>query len=246
MRPYIGGSQTNDFLELTFGYNGFGRLTGQETGSVTGGGGTATGGMWGATGLLRLFGSDFATQISWLLPAALGMLVVGVVVTWRRPRVDAARATVLLLGGTLLVTGLAFSLGAGIIHPYYSVALAPAIGGLVGIGAAMLWAARGAWWARIVSAVIVLVEHRLGGRAALGGDDLPAVADAGRRRRGSARCGGARRRAPDRGAHADRDRRVAGRRARRSRGVRREHHADAAHRIAAYRGTRRVARLGDR
>jgi 4-amino-4-deoxy-L-arabinose transferase-like glycosyltransferase len=156
MRPYIGGSQTNDFLELTFGYNGFGRLTGQETGSVTGG--AAAGGMWGATGLLRLFGSDFATQISWLLPAALGMLVVGLVVTWRRPRVDAARATVLLLGGTLLVTGLAFSLGAGIIHPYYSVALAPAIGGLVGVGAALLWAARGAWWARIVSAVIVLAS----------------------------------------------------------------------------------------
>src|SRR6202034_1142249 len=39
MRPYIGGSQTNNFLELTFGYNGFGRITGDETGSVTGGGG---------------------------------------------------------------------------------------------------------------------------------------------------------------------------------------------------------------
>ncbi len=38
-RPYIGGSQENSFLELTFGYNGFGRLTGDETGSVGGGGG---------------------------------------------------------------------------------------------------------------------------------------------------------------------------------------------------------------
>ena len=37
-RPYIGGSQTNSFLELTFGYNGLGRLTGNETGSVGGGG----------------------------------------------------------------------------------------------------------------------------------------------------------------------------------------------------------------
>ena len=35
-RPYIGGSQTNSILELTLGYNGFGRLTGNETGSVTG------------------------------------------------------------------------------------------------------------------------------------------------------------------------------------------------------------------
>src|SRR5699024_1988555 len=37
-RPYVGGSQTNSFLELTFGYNGFGRLAGNETGSVGGGG----------------------------------------------------------------------------------------------------------------------------------------------------------------------------------------------------------------
>ena len=155
LRPYIGGSQTNDFLELTFGYNGFGRLTGQETGSVTGGFGGGAG-AWGATGLLRLFGTDFATQISWLLPAALAFLVVGLVVTRRAARTDASRATVLLLGGTLVVTGLAFSLGAGIIHPYYSVALAPAIGGLVGIGASMLWTARAAWWARIAAAVVLL------------------------------------------------------------------------------------------
>ena len=33
-RPFIGGSQHNSILELTLGYNGFGRLTGEETGSV--------------------------------------------------------------------------------------------------------------------------------------------------------------------------------------------------------------------
>lgn len=33
-RPYIGGSQNNSIIELTLGYNGFGRLNGNETGSV--------------------------------------------------------------------------------------------------------------------------------------------------------------------------------------------------------------------
>ena len=33
-RPYIGGSQTNSILELTFGYNGLGRINGSEVGSV--------------------------------------------------------------------------------------------------------------------------------------------------------------------------------------------------------------------
>ena len=37
-RPYIGGSQSNSILELTLGYNGLGRLTGEEVGSVGGGG----------------------------------------------------------------------------------------------------------------------------------------------------------------------------------------------------------------
>jgi len=45
-RPYIGGSPTNSILELTLGYNGIGRLTGNEVGSVTGGGNTGTAGQW--------------------------------------------------------------------------------------------------------------------------------------------------------------------------------------------------------
>ncbi|MFL6098963.1 MAG: glycosyltransferase family 39 protein [Actinomycetales bacterium] len=73
-RPYIGGSQTNSVWELIWGYNGLGRLTGEETGSV-GGGGTNGAGMWGSTGLTRLFDGDIGGQIAWLLPAALVLLV---------------------------------------------------------------------------------------------------------------------------------------------------------------------------
>ena len=51
-RPYIGGSQNNSVLNLIFGYNGFGRLTGSESGSVVGGGGAGSAGQWGPTGLL--------------------------------------------------------------------------------------------------------------------------------------------------------------------------------------------------
>ena len=75
MRPYIGGSQNNSFLELTFGYNGLGRITGDETGSVGGGGGG--GGNWGATGLGRMFNAEIGGQISWLIPAALILLAAG-------------------------------------------------------------------------------------------------------------------------------------------------------------------------
>jgi 4-amino-4-deoxy-L-arabinose transferase-like glycosyltransferase len=139
-RPYIGGSQNNSLWNLIFGYNGFGRLTGNENGSV--GGGTQAGSRWGPTGLTRLFNSDFGGQISWLLPAALILLVAGLVLTARRVRTDRTRAALLLWGGWLVVTGAAFSLGQGIIHPYYTIALGPAIGALIGIGAVTLWSRR--------------------------------------------------------------------------------------------------------
>lgn len=80
-RPYFGGSQTDSFLELTFSYNGLGRLTGNETGSVVpgGSGGTAQGGMWGETGLFRLFSSGFNDQITWLALFAFAGIIVGII-----------------------------------------------------------------------------------------------------------------------------------------------------------------------
>ncbi|MDQ6897456.1 MAG: glycosyltransferase family 39 protein, partial [Actinomycetota bacterium] len=140
LRPYVGGSQTNSFLELTFGYNGLGRITGNETGSVGGGGGT--GGNWGATGLGRMFDSEIGGQISWLIPAALILLAVGLFLRGRAPRIDARRAAYLAWGAWLVVTLLTFSLMAGIFHAYYTIALAPAIAALVGMGAAEAWERR--------------------------------------------------------------------------------------------------------
>ena len=147
-RPYIGGSNHNSILELTFGYNGLGRLTGTaNNGAVNGG----TGGFSsGQTGAGRLFGSEMGSQISWLLPAALMALAALAWLTARRARTDALRASVIVWGGWLLVTGTVLSFASGIIHPYYTVALAPAIAALVGIGVVTLWRRRSdeaaRWW----------------------------------------------------------------------------------------------------
>ena len=152
-RPYIGGSQRNSILELTFGYNGLGRLTGNETGSVTGGGG---GGRWGATGWTRLFDDEIGGQITWLIPSALILLSAGLVVA-RRVRTDAVRAQLLMWGTWLIVTGLTFSFMAGIFHAYYTVALAPAVAGCVAAGAGVLWERRHRIEARAVLAVATAV-----------------------------------------------------------------------------------------
>ena len=139
-RPYFGGSTNNNILQLAIGYNGLGRLDGNETGSV--GGGTGGVGWGGATGLIRLFQSEFGGQISWLLPAALIALAAMVWMSRRAVRTDRIRAAALLWGGWVLITGLVFSYMSGIIHPYYMVALAPGIGALVGVGAMEFWRAR--------------------------------------------------------------------------------------------------------
>ena len=167
-RPYIGGLTTNSVLQLAFGYNGLGRLDGNETGSVGFAAGRGSGPSFsGGTGLARLFGSDMGSQISWLLPAALIALAALAWVAlrparagrWpRRPaRDNRAAATVLLWGGWLLVTGLVFSFMSGIIHPYYTVALAPAIGALAGIGAVLGWRSRDRLAARLVLAAALAV-----------------------------------------------------------------------------------------
>ncbi|MFF4657536.1 glycosyltransferase family 39 protein [Streptomyces sp. NPDC001381] len=165
-RPYIGGSQNNSFLELTFGYNGLGRLNGEETGSVGGGGGNT--GQWGETGWDRMFNSEIGGQISWLLPAALILLVGGLVATLPHSRLRSSggtpmlkrtsttRGLFLVWGGSLLITMVVFSYMAGIFHQYYTVALAPYMAAVIGMGAGILWEKRSELWASITLAASVV------------------------------------------------------------------------------------------
>ncbi len=135
-RPMIDGSPDNSILNLIFGYNGFGRLSGG------GAGGGAGGNFSGSTGIFRLFNDLMGAQASWLLPAAAVVLVGGLAWRWRAPRTDRLRAALVMWGGWLLVSGAVFSFSTGVIHTYYTVELAPAIAALVAIGAAVLWQRR--------------------------------------------------------------------------------------------------------
>jgi 4-amino-4-deoxy-L-arabinose transferase-like glycosyltransferase len=155
-RPFIGGSSKNSILDLTFGYNGLTRITGSSGGAGGGGGGGGGTAFGGSSGLGRLFGDSMGTQISWLLPASLIALVAGLWLTRRAPRTDRTRAAIILWGTWLLVSGAVFSFMGGIVHPYYTVALAPAIGALIAIGGRALWHARDTIVARFALAAGVL------------------------------------------------------------------------------------------
>jgi 4-amino-4-deoxy-L-arabinose transferase-like glycosyltransferase len=161
-RPMIDGSSSNNIFNLIFGYNGLGRVFGGSGDGGTGGGGHGIGGgigssFGGATGPLRLFNSLMGGQASWLLPAALIALVAGLLARRGSPRTDRTRAALLLWGSWLVVTALVFSESSGIIHTYYTVALAPAIGALVAIGGWQAWQHRASGWARAMVGVTIAV-----------------------------------------------------------------------------------------
>ncbi|SDI15358.1 4-amino-4-deoxy-L-arabinose transferase [Actinokineospora alba] len=152
-RPYIGGSTDNTVLDLALGYNGLGRIFGGG-----GGGGMGNTAFGGDTGPLRMFGAAFGSEISWLLPAALIGLVAGLWFSRRRPRTDRTRAALVLWGGWLVVTAAVFSFMEGITHPYYAIALAPAVAALVAIAGQELWRGRDHLPARVALAAMVAVS----------------------------------------------------------------------------------------
>ena len=183
-RPYFGGSQTDSFIELTFSYNGLGRLTGNETGSVIPGAsealsGGSQGGMWGKTGLFRLWTSNFGDQITWLAPIAFAAIILGLIAATlakkgqvyfgrfylgkRGHEVDPdtvariRRAQIVIFGTWLVVTWLVFSFMAGIFHAYYTVALSPAIAALVAICGASLLALRDRPWMPGITGLLIAV-----------------------------------------------------------------------------------------
>ena len=154
-RPYVGSTTDNSALSLALGYNGLGRVTGQEGGTSTGGG--LGGAFSGTPGLWRLLNDALGDQGGWLLAFALvgGVSALVAAVVARRRRELAALTVV---GGWFLTAAAIFSFSSGIIHTYYLSALAPALAGLVGIGAVSLWrdARRGRVWAALPLAALAL------------------------------------------------------------------------------------------
>ena len=129
-RPWVGGSAVDSPLDLALGYNGLGRLTGNES--------SAGVRVAGAQSPLRLLGSA-ADQFGWLLPAAIIGLVAGLVLRRDRPRTDPVRAALVLWAGWALPTAGVFSVMQGVWHSYYTVELAPAVAALTALGAVLLW-----------------------------------------------------------------------------------------------------------
>ncbi len=174
-RPYIAGSTDNSFMNLVFGYNGFGRLLGDHNGG--GGWGSRPAdcpvpefvtqmrermahhhggfGPFGADpGLSRLFTGEWGFEISFLLPAALSALVLALISRGRAPRSDLMRVGLIVFGGWMLVDGLVLA-EMKRAASYYSLSMAPAVAATLALGAIEMWRRRDRWTGRAGLAVLV-------------------------------------------------------------------------------------------
>ncbi len=141
-RPFIGGSRNNSTIELALGYNGLGRLTGEDA-SRTLSGPTATLAQNPDPGFLRFLQPQFSGQMGWFIPFA----VVGIALTlWylrRRPRLAAKNALLLFTSVWFVSATTVVAHMSGILHPYYSLTSVPPMCCLASIGLVYLVRRRG-------------------------------------------------------------------------------------------------------
>jgi 4-amino-4-deoxy-L-arabinose transferase-like glycosyltransferase len=156
-RPYIGGSTDNTVLDLALGYNGISRILGHHRESTSFGdwGGSGPQAFGGRTGLHRLFTGEMADEISWLFLAALFVAAFGTYLALRRLLGRGELCALVMWGGWLVVTGVVFSFMGGTVHPYYTVALAPPIAALVGVGGMWAWRRRSGWDGRFALSAMI-------------------------------------------------------------------------------------------
>jgi 4-amino-4-deoxy-L-arabinose transferase-like glycosyltransferase len=133
-RPYADGSTNDSLYAQVFVYNGFGRF-GDQTPTLIlrtelAPDSTIPAAPPPAAG--RLFSGDLGRDTGWLLPAALAAGLAGVIGLRRRPRGDPLRACFVLWGSWLLTLAVVFSV-ITTLQTYYTAALAPAIGALIGV-----------------------------------------------------------------------------------------------------------------
>ena len=156
-RPYIGGSTNNNVLNLALGYNGVDR--------IVGGGNKVSHGHpsgWSThAGVLRILSAEMGYEVSWLLPAVAIAIVAAVYLAVRRrlSRLEAAGFVTWTVW--FVVCTVVFSYMTGMVHPYYTIALAPAAGALIGLAAVL---SRSAAMAMVVAAAgwAIVLLHRAG------------------------------------------------------------------------------------
>lgn len=133
-RPFIGGSRSNSIWELTLGYNGLDRLTGQEASRTTSGASAALEANLDP-GITRFLQPQFSGQFGWFLPLAIAGLGITVLFLIRRQGTAKQRSFLMLCATWFVCSSTVLAMMSGIVHPYYTISTVPSLSCLAAFAA---------------------------------------------------------------------------------------------------------------
>ena len=136
-RPFVGGSRSNSFWELTLGYNGLDRLTGEDATHTM----SATGEVLATKldpGFTRFLQPQFSGQFGWFLPIAIAGLGIAVIFMIRRYGTTEQRAFLMLGAAWFLSSATVLAMMSGIVHSYYAITVVPSLSCLAAFAAVYL------------------------------------------------------------------------------------------------------------
>ncbi|MBT8158991.1 MULTISPECIES: glycosyltransferase family 39 protein [Arthrobacter] len=125
-RPFVGGSRSNSFWELTLGYNGLDRLSGEDATHTM----SATGEVLATKldpGFTRFLQPQFSGQFGWFLPIAITGLGIAILFVIRRYGTTVQRTFLMLCAGWFVCSATVIAMMSGIVHSYYTIAVVPSL-----------------------------------------------------------------------------------------------------------------------
>ena len=138
-RPYISNSTDNSVLNLALGYNGMNRILGRSHDVPADAPALHYNSFGSHPSAFRLLTAEMGFEISWALPATIFLAGFAIYLWVRSALSRDEKAALVVWTGWMTVSGVVFTCMDGMAHAYYTVALAPAIGALVALGAVWAW-----------------------------------------------------------------------------------------------------------
>lgn len=161
-RPFVGGSRLNSAVELTLGYNGLDRLTGEDASRTMSPSAAANLAEKLDPGFQRFLQPQFSGQFGWFLPLAIAGLCLAVWQVRRRSGSTPYRAFLVLCGVWFLCSATVLAFMSGIVHPYYALTAIPPLCGLAAVGLVHLYRLRSRRNIRLALAATFLSTMVLG------------------------------------------------------------------------------------
>ncbi len=152
-RPFIGGTRNNSVVELTLGYNGLDRLTGEAAvRTMTPGNSDDL-----QAGFQRFLEPQFTGQFGWFLPLAVAGICITAWLLWKRTAGIPKRAVLVLCAAWFATSATVLAFMSGIVHPYYSLVAVPPLSCLAAFGFIHLVRLRRHWKPRLGLGITLLV-----------------------------------------------------------------------------------------